>query len=943
MEINNKIMKFQNNEPNFQPNQLQPKKIQKQEKLNTNQIYDDEFVSLINGLNESIKEYYKVSRNNISEAKNLLIYYKQQQGEVLQSLMNETNQNSFDRDNERLEQIPKINEIIDQLHDQLQLNNNSNEKNLNLFFEDAKILFKKMKMKRHQKLLEIKNCNNYNSNKDTNEMNRCGQVLNDSFSNSFNVIQSKNIAKNNLINKNNMNNLKRAQSPFKKINPNMNNPNLNSSILTSINIKYSQILKLLNNFSEFNYMISKMNFEASNKYNTLQNNIKKELDILMNLVKNNILSKNKNEIIKNFNDINNDQNDNKRSQSIPSRVNKEIEKLKKLNQINEKKIIELNNQLNMYKNNMGNNNINNTNNNTLKQKDYQILNLQQQLSVYQNNENLLNTQINELNNKFKIKINQYESQISNKNKNIIKVQNENNNLKDKINQLEIQIKELSQNYNGLNMNNNMGNNNLNIDLQNQIEMLKREMQMKENEFNKEKEMFMNKNNLNDQQINTINTQNQKVIEDLKMKINQLNKEIINYQKKEKLYEENNNKYIKQIEDMNKNIEYTNKIIVQKDEIIKQLNQKKNEQISDINNSNKINLDLKKERDDYKFQFEQMQKKYINTKELLEDKNANSQPQDNNNMNNNDMLKMKLMDMQLENEKLQKEITELKKNNNNNLLLNNQIINGNNIQPNNPQINECIKKINELTLENQKIKELSSGDKEKITKLETDIVKKNEELEGLKTFIFKLQSQLEKNDDNKNRNKQKNHMNFENENLNTDPNRNKNNKNNIDHNKSFDGQKDGNTAMMKNLLNKLNDSETKITTLQNKVKELQFQLEEKQVEKEISGYRTEDINFSIYEEEFDLKKMVNGARDKNRSEDINIDYPGVQGIKDKYKELLQNMNLLEEQVKILISNINCNSKIKPQITQICQLMRIPAKNIQLIIAGKDKKKALGIIA
>ena len=50
-------------------------------------------------------------------------------------------------------------------------------------------------------------------------------------------------------------------------------------------------------------------------------------------------------------------------------------------------------------------------------------------------------------------------------------------------------------------------------------------------------------------------------------------------------------------------------------------------------------------------------------------------------------------------------------------------------------------------------------------------------------------------------------------------------------------------------------------------------------------------------------MVNGARDKNRSEDINIDYPGVQGIKDKYKELLQNMNLLEEQVKILISKIN----------------------------------------
>ena len=137
-------------------------------------------------------------------------------------------------------------------------------------------------------------------------------------------------------------------------------------------------------------------------------------------------------------------------------------------------------------------------------------------------------------------------------------------------------------------------------------------------------------------------------------------------------------------------------------------------------------------------------------------------------------------------------------------------------------------------------------------------------------------------------------------------------------------------------------EKKISLLQNKNRELQFKLDEKQVEKDFSGYKTEDYNFSNYEEEFDLKKMVNGAREKNRSEDINIDYPGVQSVKDKYKELLQNMHLLEEQVKIFICNISCSSKIKPQITQICQLMRIPPKNIQNIIAGKDKKKMLGLV-
>ena len=56
-----------------------------------------------------------------------------------------------------------------------------------------------------------------------------------------------------------------------------------------------------------------------------------------------------------------------------------------------------------------------------------------------------------------------------------------------------------------------------------------------------------------------------------------------------------------------------------------------------------------------------------------------------------------------------------------------------------------------------------------------------------------------------------------------------------------------------------------------------------------------------------------------------------------------MNMLEEQVKILLSNINCsNNKIKPQVTQICQLMRISSKNIQLILAGKNKRKALGLL-
>jgi len=420
-------------------------------------------------------------------------------------------------------------------------------------------------------------------------------------------------------------------------------------------------------------------------------------------------------------------------------------------------------------------------------------------------------------------------------------------------------------------------------LQNKIEMLNREMQMKESEYIKEREMIKNRNAINEQKLNQTIANDNKKIEELKLKINQLNKEIMNNKRKQNLFDDNNNKYAKQIEEMNNNILYLNKILEQKDELINQLNANRNNQLSSDVNNNNININL-----------------------------------------------------QLENEQLKNQIQELMNVNKNNLLLNDKISSGNQ----NMQNNEFISKINELTLENQKYKESISKTKESITQLESDINKKNEELEGMKTFIYKLQKELENEREKKN----VSNITLKNENetsCNTEPNR-KKSISNKDQNKSF-GPKDANTDVINNILNQLNDANKQINTLQNKNKELQYQLEEKQVEKDLSGFRTEDVNFSNYEEEFDLKKMVNGARDKNRSEDINIDYPGVQGIKDKYKELLQNMNMLEEQVKILICNISCNNKIKPQITQICQLMRIPAKNIQMIIAGKDKKKALGLMA
>ena len=820
-------------------NSMTPKNIQTKPQFPTekyNQIYDEEFVSLINSLNESIKEYYKVSKNNITEANTILISYDQQAQQIINLMNLMVKNSSYDRLNELFSQIPRVLEVIKQM----KINTNSNNNNLTLFFDDAKILFKSMKFKRKEKLNEINNNNIHNNN------NKYIQTSSDSYTNSYN--QDNKFIKN-------INNKIDDQ-----INP---NANLNNSLVNTINMVYTRIMKLLNGFSEFNYMLSKINFEESNKFNNLQNNIKKEFENFFNFLRKNLINSGKimtqNKSCKNL-------NENKLNQgnvNIQNNFNnQEVEKLKKFNEMSKKKIMELNNQINSYRNkvrdlemknnnfiiklqnaeqnimnlesNMNNNNMINNNtdfNNALNQKDFQILNLQKQLKVFQKNENALNIQINNLNNQFNEKLGQYELKISqmsesitNQKKFIANLQNE---LSIKSNEIE-NLKLSMPDQPGYDMNNN-------------IKILNMEIKEKES------------------------------------KIKALNEELINYQRKEKINQ-------KQIEDMNNNIFNYEKIIKQKDELI---------------NTN------------YK--------------------------------DNNDVLKIKL-----ENEKLKKQVEELKNINNNYLLQNQRMINGNINSFEMPEMRnqEYITKINELNQEIQNLKQNLSDINESKVKLELDIDKKNDELEGFKQVIFKLQNKLEKNeDDEEERKKRVNTERSEHNksnNYNTEVNLRDQNASGKNLNKSFEIPKDANTNLMNKFLAQLNDAEKRISLLQNKNKELQFKLEEKQVEKDFSGYRTEDYNFSNYEEEFDLKKMVNGAREKNRSEDINIDYPGVQSVKDKYKELLQNMHLLEEQVKILISNISCTNKTKPQITQICQLMRIPAKNIQAIIAGKDKKKMLGLV-
>ena len=787
-----------------------------------------DMVSLINKLIDSIKEYNKVSQTNNINANQIFSYYEEEQQQI-QNLFNDIINNG---QYQRVSELYEENNILSKLIEQLKENSNSSLQNLQLFFDDAKLIVQNIRTERQKELKE---------------------------------------------NKQNLN-----------IRDTASNISINSGRFGSMNFQsqfnkyYIKLKESLNDLAEFNYIIEGIDTNSANYFNNIKENINKELNNLYNFI-NNFKDNNKSNILPLSPDI--DQG-NKTTRNNNTNLNMEFENLKIMNQIKTKQIKQLTMQLNRLKM-QNNSNVNiedskkikylntdindslrkksikekdnrakllynkvqkkqidaNTNYDNIqrimKEKDNQILNLQQLLSTYEQNENNLNKQLDDLNNQFKNKIGQYEKQIILLKNKLAK--NNNNNPKIK------------------------GEKKQDIIQENNLDMMK-----------------------NDSNIISLNNKNMnliKIIKQQKATINGLQNQIIIFKNQIDQYDQMNKK---QLEEMNNSIFKNNKIIEQKDELIKKLREKKEIQNSQIN----INMS--------------------------------------NQTNNNELLLLKL-----ENEKLKKDISMLQLPQNNNNLRNGNNISSlyntnsqelqqlniglmeenNSLKLKNKQLES---KIQLLTTNNEQLQNLNDNLKNQIVNLEQEIEKKKNEIDGLQAFINKLQSKLDAED-----------MNVPKSNS------------TIKERKNTALTEEENTKKIQKFLDLLNKANKDINDLQKKNKELQFKLEDKQVKEELSGFRTEEANFSNYEEEFDLRKMVNGTKEKNRSEDINIDYPGMQGVKDRNKELKQKMNMLIEQVKILIANVNINSKIKPQINQICQLMRIPAQNIQMIISGKNKKKALGL--
>ena len=114
-----------------------------------------------------------------------------------------------------------------------------------------------------------------------------------------------------------------------------------------------------------------------------------------------------------------------------------------------------------------------------------------------------------------------------------------------------------------------------------------------------------------------------------------------------------------------------------------------------------------------------------------------------------------------------------------------------------------------------------------------------------------------------------------------------------------------------------ESEKRIKELSNNYEELKKKYS--QLELNCYDFKSDDRKNSNYEEEFDLKMIAKGAKEKNFSQDMNIDNPGLLAIKEKFREFINKYNTLVDLVKNLIPRINKNTTNENIISDIIKII------------------------
>ena len=1008
-------------------------------------IYNDEFVKLINTLLDSIKEYYKVSKN-ITKNEKVLINSAEYGINNSQSIINKIINEEVD-----LNQINLYNKIIENLIttlNKLEININSSEKNLLYFFEDAKVLFRKMNLKRKEMIMNYQKRINSISNKkigvsasnSSNKKNRSrmpnqseiqsklknnlfmqnqkseincrisGKVLDGIF-----PYETKTLENNRNFNSNSINDVRirqKARTYSKKINNKFEDSkmvngdkNEDSALkgqykgINNIEKYNNEELKML--VKKYEIQIKKLNIELKKyqmndnrytNYSTIQNDNQKKNKLILalkdNLRNNNIKY---NEL---YSKLNDSQNKIKKLEeenlilksSTTSLVNKSIsfkdqEKnanktltIKLNNLIKENSILKKNIESLKYSNPVSVSDFNYRN--SQQKNGYLIANqplekevelLRKQLSDEMNkNKELLNKSIS-MKNKYNSEISQISKRntelsklLLNKQNALFKLEKDNLDKNKELANLKLSLNNLKQNSN--------------IDQEKQ----------------KVIDSYKKNNSKGDINNNIIIENNKKEIEQLKNLNNTLQDKIKYYQTqikniKNELYEkiqeniELKNNTDKQMRDMKNDYENT----------IKELEEKNKELESNLGDCQNFNNNLNQQIDslnqqivakdikilELNYQNEQTQNKCSSLEEQNKkiSEELNTKKTDNNKINEENqqisILKEELEQQKILSNDLNNELSKIK---NDKQILTKKISNYENEILNNNKnndINEEIKKKLNQEIENLK-KENSSLklNNEKLSNQLTDILSgnkklnniNNEEKEQLKNQIFNMKTDKEKYDNEikvlKRENEkmkdqiyrlskslpeeynelQQQYNDLENKYKNLV--KSKHDTIKIEQSPAAGSASTGRKNDEK--MEELNKAKKEIEQIKKKNMELVRQLEEKEFKKDCYDNKSEE-NVSNYEEEFDLRKMAKGAKDKNRSQDINIDYPGIQAIKEKYRELDFYYNSLEGLVKKLLLTIQCTPKNKTYINELCKIVGLDLETTNKILTNRNKNLLLSL--
>ena len=1008
-------------------------------------IYNDEFVKLINTLLDSIKEYYKVSKN-ITKNEKVLINSAEYGINNSQSIINKIINEEVD-----LNQINLYNKIIENLIttlNKLEININSSEKNLLYFFEDAKVLFRKMNLKRKEMIMNYQKRINSISNKkigvsasnSSNKKNRykmpnqseiqsklknnlfmqnqkseincriSGKVLDGIF-----PYETKTLENNRNFNSNSINDVRirqKARTYSKKINNKFEDSkmvngdkNEDSALkgqykgINNIEKYNNEELKML--VKKYEIQIKKLNIELKKyqmndnrytNYSTIQNDNQKKNKLILalkdNLRNNNIKY---NEL---YSKLNDSQNKIKKLEeenlilksSTTSLVNKSIsfkdqEKnanktltIKLNNLIKENSILKKNIESLKYSNPVSLSDFNYRN--SQQKNGYLIANqplekevelLRKQLSDEMNkNKELLNKSIS-MKNKYNSEISQISKRntelsklLLNKQNALFKLEKDNLDKNKELANLKLSLNNLKQNSN--------------IDQEKQ----------------KVIDSYKKNNSKGDINNNIIIENNKKEIEQLKNLNNTLQDKIKYYQTqikniKNELYEkiqeniELKNNTDKQMRDMKNDYENT----------IKELEEKNKELESNLGDCQNFNNNLNQQIDslnqqivakdikilELNYQNEQTQNKCSSLEEQNKkiSEELNTKKTDDNKINEENqqisILKEELEQQKILSNDLNNELSKIK---NDKQILTKKISNYENEILNNNKnndINEEIKKKLNQEIENLK-KENSSLklNNEKLSNQLTDILSgnkklnniNNEEKEQLKNQIFNMKTDKEKYDNEikvlKRENEkmkdqiyrlskslpeeynelQQQYNDLENKYKNLV--KSKHDTIKIEQSPAAGSASTGRKNDEK--MEELNKAKKEIEQIKKKNMELVRQLEEKEFKKNCYDNKSEE-NVSNYEEEFDLRKMAKGAKDKNRSQDINIDYPGIQAIKEKYRELDFYYNSLEGLVKKLLLTIQCTPKNKTYINELCKIVGLDLETTNKILTNRNKNLLLSL--